>query len=63
MAPWFVEGTHCDRVRPTIPCLRGTLPPKARAGPEFRTGGKIVEIEVVADPSRLRRLDLPILDD
>jgi hypothetical protein len=35
-----------------------------KLGPDpIRTGGKIVEIDVVADPSRLRRLDLPILDD
>jgi RNA polymerase sigma-70 factor (ECF subfamily) len=27
------------------------------------TGGKIVEIDVVADPERLRRLDLTVLDD
>jgi RNA polymerase sigma factor (sigma-70 family) len=27
------------------------------------TGGKIVEIDVVADPERLRRLDLAVLDD
>jgi RNA polymerase sigma-70 factor (ECF subfamily) len=27
------------------------------------TGGKIVEIDLVADPERLRRLDLAILDD
>jgi hypothetical protein len=26
-------------------------------------GGKIIEIEMVADPERLRRLDLAILDD
>jgi hypothetical protein len=27
------------------------------------TGGKIVEINLVADPDRLRRLDVAILDD
>jgi hypothetical protein len=27
------------------------------------TGGKIVEIEVLADPARLRRLDLAVLGD
>jgi RNA polymerase sigma-70 factor, ECF subfamily len=27
------------------------------------TGGRIVEIDVVADPERLRRLDLTVLDD
>lgn len=27
------------------------------------TGGKIVEIDVVAVPERLRRLDLAVLDD
>jgi RNA polymerase sigma-70 factor (ECF subfamily) len=27
------------------------------------TGGKIVEINVVADPARLRQLDLAVLDD
>jgi hypothetical protein len=26
-------------------------------------GGKIVEIEVIADPERLSRLDLALLDD
>jgi hypothetical protein len=26
-------------------------------------GGKIVEIDILADPQRLRRLDLTILDD
>jgi RNA polymerase sigma-70 factor, ECF subfamily len=26
-------------------------------------GGKIVEIDILADPARLRRLDLAILDD
>jgi RNA polymerase sigma-70 factor (ECF subfamily) len=26
-------------------------------------GGKIVEIDVIADPERLRKLDLTILDD
>ena len=26
-------------------------------------GGKIVEIDVVADPARLRRIDLGVLDD
>ncbi len=27
------------------------------------SGGKIVEIDVIADPERLRRLDLAVLDD
>ena len=27
------------------------------------TGGKIVEIDVIADPARLRQLDLAVLDD
>ncbi len=27
------------------------------------SGGRIVEIDVVADPERLRRLDLEFLDD
>jgi len=27
------------------------------------SGGKIVEIDVLADPERLRRLDLAFLDD
>jgi hypothetical protein len=27
------------------------------------TGGRIVEIDVLADPARLRRLDLAVLDD
>jgi len=27
------------------------------------TGGKIVEIDVLADPERLRRLDLAVLGD
>jgi len=27
------------------------------------TGGKIVEIEAVADPERLRQLDLAVLND
>jgi hypothetical protein len=27
------------------------------------TGGKIIEIELVADPERLRQLDLAVLDD
>jgi RNA polymerase sigma-70 factor (ECF subfamily) len=27
------------------------------------TGGKIVEIDLIADPERLRRLDLAVLDD
>jgi hypothetical protein len=26
-------------------------------------GGKIVEIDILADPERLRRLDLAVLDD
>jgi RNA polymerase sigma-70 factor (ECF subfamily) len=26
-------------------------------------GGKIVEIDILADPARLRRLDLTVLDD
>jgi hypothetical protein len=25
--------------------------------------GKIVEIDILADPERLRQLDLPVLDD
>jgi hypothetical protein len=27
------------------------------------SGGKIVEIDVIADPERLRQLDLAVLDD
>ena len=27
------------------------------------TGGKIVEIDILADPERLRQLDLAVLDD
>ena len=27
------------------------------------TGGKIVEIDVIADPERLRQLDLAVLED
>jgi hypothetical protein len=27
------------------------------------TGGKIVEIDALSDPARLRRLDLTVLDD
>jgi hypothetical protein len=27
------------------------------------TGGKIVAIDILADPARLRRLDLAVLDD
>jgi RNA polymerase sigma-70 factor (ECF subfamily) len=41
----------------------------ARRGRLFRAlgftfrGGKIVEIDILADPARLRRLDLAVLDD
>jgi RNA polymerase sigma-70 factor (ECF subfamily) len=27
------------------------------------TGGKIVEIDILADPARLRQLDLTVLED
>ena len=42
-------GIYCDSVRLPIPYLR--------------MNGKIVEIELVADPARLSCLDLAILED
>jgi len=48
-------------IRPAKLATRTGRPPFSVGGITV-TGGKIVEIDILADPERLRRLDLTILD-
>jgi RNA polymerase sigma-70 factor (ECF subfamily) len=66
-----VAGTFSGRARFAQPALVNGAPgavwaPGGRPRVVFGfmiTGGKIIEIELVADPERLRQLDLAVLDD
>jgi RNA polymerase sigma-70 factor (ECF subfamily) len=66
-----VAGTFAGRARAAQPALvDGAVglvwPPRGRPRVVFGftiTGGKIVAVEMVADPTRLAGLDLTVLDD
>jgi len=61
------EDTRCGNCLPA--CQRTTsgtsnVPiPCASNSRAIATRGKIIEIDVIADPARLRQLDLTVLDD
>lgn len=54
--------TACARER-DIWGRRGAARPAVQSARFTITGGKIVQVDVVADPARLRELDLAVLDD